>query len=372
MGFAEDVLNSTLVDLLPKFEETFIQSHPLIDKITKGKVKRSMLRSQQRSFTVVTRGPGAGRGIRSGSETLMSTRKSISAQGNEYAYRYIYHWLVPGKDLAESGGEQDINKIIENYPMVALAEAIQNYSRQLARGSASSGSDVEGSECDGFTTLNGDQTYDPQGLGARQGIFTFSSTQNATVHGLPMEDAASSPTTGWKHGYAHIGNFSTEGNATLRKLRRDAERNGKVVDGAGVDLFLSDDATFHNYMDFMDDKVIVIDDTKNPSAENYNREGVKFGRTDWFEETDIDITDTTSFTSGNAALGVLYGFTTSKWELIQVGNNSDKATKGNWDLVVPKGPLDNMDAWQYRIVAYQNLCCHSLRNQFAMTGGAIK
>jgi hypothetical protein len=373
MSYSVDVLNSTLVDLLPRYEELFIRHHPLLAYILKGsKVEKSKLKSAYREFTVVTGGPGQGTGLPTGNETLSSSRRNVGLRGREYGYRYIYHFAVPGKDLAEASGEQDYARIIDNYPSLAVADAKEIFARQTMRGSASSGSDDAGTEASGFLTLNGDQTYNPQGLGARTGIFQYAApaSQTATVHDLPMQGAASSPTTGWYHQYGHIGSFSLEGLKTMRTLATRANQQGETLEGGGIDLLLGDEGSFQNYIEAMDDKVIEVDKINNPAAKFINRQGVKFGTADFYWEPEIDITDTTSFSSANPQDGVIYGLNCSKWELFNVGNNSDKATKGNWDMVTPTAPLPDQDAWQWRLIAYLNFCCHSLRNQFCMTGGA--
>ncbi len=369
--YSVDILNSTLVDLLPKYEELFVKYHPIIAYILRGaKVEKSQLKGPYREFTVVTGGPGQGTGLPSGNETLASTRRSVGVRGREYAYRWIYHFAVPGKDLAEADGEQDYARLIAAYPDLAMADAREIYARQTMRGSASSGSDTSGSSAAGFLTLNGNQTYDPQGLGARTGIFQYSTSQTATVHDLPMANAGTSPTAGWAHQYGHIGSFSLEGLKTLRTLATRANQQGDSLEGGGIDLCLADEGSFQNYLEAMDDKVIEVDKLNNPAAKYINRAGVKLGTADFYWEPEIDITDTTSFTGANPRLGVVYGLNTSKWEMFNVGNNSDKASKGNFALQKPTAPLPDQDAWQWRLICYLNLACHSLRNQFCMTGGA--
>src|SRR5688500_6926842 len=115
--FSVDVLNSTLVDLLPRYEELFLKHHPLAAYILKGsKVEKSKLKGPYREFSVVTGGPGQGTGLPTGNETLSSTRRNVGLRVREYAYRYIYHFAVPGKDLAEASGEQHYARIIDDYP----------------------------------------------------------------------------------------------------------------------------------------------------------------------------------------------------------------------------------------------------------------
>ena len=123
-------------DYRAKYEELFVKHHPLLAYILKGsKIEKSTLKGPYREFTVVTGGPGQGTGLPTGSETLASTRRNVGLRGREYAYRYIYHFAIPGKDLAEASGEQDYARLIDNYPNLAIADAKEIYARQTMRGS---------------------------------------------------------------------------------------------------------------------------------------------------------------------------------------------------------------------------------------------
>lgn len=372
MAYGQDVLASTLVDLLPKYEELFTKAHPLLEKISKGgKVQKSTLKSHKREFTIVNNGPGDVQGIKFGSESLSSVRRNLGVRGGEHGFRAIYHFDVPDKDLAECGGEQDYARIIENYPNLAVADFQERFSRQVARGSASSGSDASGTGMDGFTTLNGQQSYSPQGT-ARTGIFQAAAptAQTNTVHDIPMAAAASSPTPGWYHQYSHINAFSIDGLKTLRTAINRANMEGRTLEGGGVDLLLSDEGTFQNYLEAMDDKVIVINELNNPASKYIKRDGAKFGNADFYWDPAIDLTDTTSFSSATTTqLGVLYGLATAFWEFFTLAGNSQRASKGNWSAMPPV-LLPDQDAWQYRIILHGNLMCRNLRHQVFVTGGA--
>lgn len=369
MAHSVDVLNSSLVHLMPKFEELFLVGHPMTEKLYKGgKIETVNLKSYQLEFTVVTNGPGGGTGIRFGSEALAPVRRNSALRGNEQAYRAIYHFNVPGKDLAEASGEHDFAKLIDQYPAMAMADFRDQFARQLARGASSAGSDESGSTfCDGFTTLNGQQTYNPQGT-ARQGIFQFSSTQTNTVHGLPMKDAVASPTTGWGHQYANISNMAADGLKVVRTQKQLCAQQGLTPEGSGVDLMFADQATYQNIVDLYDAQVIVNDKIANPASAYSGRDSIKFDNADLYWEPAIDLTDTSAF-SGDALTGVLYGLNTAYWEWFFIANNSDKATNGNFSASKPI-QLPDQDAWQWRITTYCNLYCRSLRHQMLVTGTA--
>lgn len=371
MAYAQDVIHSTLVHLMPKFEELFQVGHPVLEKLHKGgKIEKVQLKGPTVEFTVVKGGPGSVDPIRYGNETLGSVRRNQALRGSEQGFRAIYHFDIPNKDLAEASGEHDFARLIDQYPAMAMADMMEMFARQLARGSFSSGSDPQGTGMDGFTTLNGLQSYNPQGT-ARSGIFQFATSQTSTVHGLPCAGAALNPTPGWAPQHGSIGSFSVDGLTMLRKLTTRANQQGAKLDGGGIDLLMGDEASFHNYVDALDDKVIVIDNISNPAGKFANRECVKAPNgADFFWEPAIDLTDTTSFNTAATQSGVVYGLATDYWVWFNLGNNSDKATKGNFDAPKPIA-IPNQDAWHYRIVAYANLYCRSLRNQFTMTGGAL-
>lgn len=371
MAFGQDVLATALQDLKKGYEELFTLSHPILKAIVdRGDIEKYKLQGPYREFTVLTGGPGDDIAIRFGPETLGTPRYNNALRGNESGARSIYVFGVPGKDFAEVGGSMDMGGIIKKYPDAAVADMRERFARQLARGAASAGSDPAGANCNGFTTLNGSQSYNPQGT-SRTGIFqhVVPASQTGTVHGLPLSAAASSPTPGWYHQYDHTTSFGLDGLKKLRTLATTAAQQGAELTG-GTDLLLGDSASYQNYLEAESDKVIVLNAIDNPAARYIRREGVKFGEfaTFWWEPA-IDITDTTAFSAAVTQEGVIYGLCTADWEWFTVGNNPKMASSGNWEV---QGPIQipDQDMWQYRLIIYGNLNCQNLRRQFEMTGGA--
>lgn len=369
MAFSPDVLVTALQDLKSKYTELFLKGHPVLSYILDKGVTRYDMQGPYREFTVVTGGPGSATGLRTGSETLRSQRRNRGVRGNEYCYLYIYHYDVPGKDLDEANGKQDLARLLKAYPELAMGDARQRWSRQFVRGSASSAQDPDGTDADGFVTLNGSQTYNPQGT-ARTGVFQYSTTQTATVFGLPMANAASNATTGWAHQYAHINSFALEGAKTARTLMTRASQEGKEISSTSTDLVISDEGSYQNAVDYFDERVIVIDNLSYAPAKYIDREGIKFGKADWYWEPDIDITDTTSFSNANAQLGVAYMLNTSFWELMIMRNNPEADATENMFSFGEAVRLPDQYAYQYRIMTYINPYCTSLRHQSLMTGGS--
>jgi len=380
MAISADVVASALQDLSPKFTELFLKGIPLFSYIVgspegngaKGGLSKYKLKGPYKEFIVLKGGVGDSTGIRQGNELLRSQRRQQALRGNEYSFLHIYHYDIPGKDLAEASGPMDLGKIIDSYPEIAVADDKALVSKQIARGASSAGSTGVSAGASGFFTLNGNQSYDPQGT-SRTGLFQYKtpSTQTATVHGIPMAGAASSPTAGWFHQFANISSFALDGMRQYRLLVAKANQEGLTLTGGGVNLVCSDIGTYNNMLEHMDDKITMIDKAGYPLAKHLNREGFKVGNVDWYWDPDIDITDTTAFTSAEARLGVAYVLNTSKFDLLIQANHADIVGNGLFDMRQPV-PIPDQFAWQFRIVSNFNICCTSLRHQGVLTGGSVE
>lgn len=369
MAISADVLATALQELQPEYSELFTKWHPLIEKIVKGgNFDMSTLEGPYREFVVTTGGPGKPQQIYNGDDLLTFPRRQNSYRGNTYAPRFIYGYNVPAKDLAEANGKMDFVKILKKYPEMAMADFLERIAAQLGRGAssvASPSADLEGVA--GFLTLNGDQSYFPQSAGtARTGAFEFSATQNDTVFGLAKEDAASG-LTGWKHQYAHITSFGLNGKRQLRKVYHAASRQGASLSG-GVDLMLSDEESWLNYVDELDTQVEVpaVTEDKTPKAV---REGISFMGATWYIDDAIDISDTAAFTTAAARQGVIYGLNTDCWHAYSVGHDASMETKG---LFATRPPirLPNQEVWRFETVLSMGMYCDQLRSNFVATGGA--
>ena len=356
MAISADVLATALQELMPAYSELFTKWHPLNERILlKGNMDRNVLTGPYREFTVVTDGPGSVTQVLTGNEVIAGGRRQTGVRGNTYAPRLIYAFDVPGKDLAEANGEQDLAKILKNYPELALSDFHERLAKQLGTGN--------GTDVGGFLSLNGDVTYNPNGT-ARDGVFEYAAvgSQTKTVFGL-----AKSTTSGWANQYETISAFSVEGRAKLRKAYFAASRQGAKTTG-NVDLMLSDEASYLNYLDDLDDQVQVTA-IKQDTAPNNVRQGVKFLTADWYLDDAIDISQTAYFTTPAAQAGVIYGLKTSTWHSYTLGRDASKETKGDFAV---RGPfrLPEQDMFRYEIVLYMGLHCDQLRSNFVVTGGA--
>lgn len=373
-----DVVNSSLKDLSAKHEETFTMSHPLLQKLWAG-AEQHRLRSHSRLYDVITGDPGTLIGDRGGGALIAPPRRNVSRQAEEHPYLGIYAYNIPGKDLDEADGELDIVKIIRKYPELGLKGFKERFARQFARGAASAGTDPDDQGANGYTTLNSNQSYNPNGT-SKTGLIQFTGRtaspdngatgQTGTVHGLPLEDATTDATPGWYNQYGHIDSFSLDGNKTMRTTIGRANNQGADLEGNGVDLILSDEGSFQNYIESIDER-IWITDVSNPASKYLNRKGVKFGVADWYEEPAIDCDDTTAFTSADARLGLAYIITSAYWEWFMLMNNPHFRGKKTSNFRVHEPiPLQDQYGYQFRVSVNGNLCCTNLRAQGAVTGGA--
>ena len=114
MAISPDVVATALQDLAPGYSELFSLWHPLMDRVVKrGNIDRATLKGPYREFVVVSGGPGTVTQVLTGSEIVAGGRTQSAQRGNSYAPRLIYAFDVPGKDLAEVNGENDLAKIIK-------------------------------------------------------------------------------------------------------------------------------------------------------------------------------------------------------------------------------------------------------------------
>ena len=356
MAISPEVLNDALQELAPTYSNLFERFSPVLQKIVeKGNIERNRLRGPFKEFRVITDGPGDVTQIIDGGEILAATRKDITAKGNTYGSRLIYSFLVPDKDMAEATGPADVEHIIKQYPEAALMDFHQRISKQLMNGN--------GTNVGGFLTFNGDTTYSPQGGVGRQGAFEFlaEATQSTTAFNLQKNTV-----TGWFNGYRDISSMASDGISKIRQAYFGASRRGKM--GGPVDLLLADEVSYTNYIDLLDDRIIVEDSVKGEAGAEDLKQGIKFLAATMYLEEFLDPTAATFGAVAND--GVIYGLKTSTWHAYTLGSDAKMETTGDFAI---RGPLrrPDMDAHQYEYVLYMGMFCDMLSANFAVTGGRI-
>ena len=359
MAISPDVLATALNELMPSYSDLFVKWHPLMEKVlTGGGMDRAALKGPKREFAVVTDGPGTVTEVATGTEIIAGGRSQNAYRGNVIAPRLIYAFDVPGKDLAEANGEMDLARILQHYPELALADFHELISNQLGTGAGTG-------NVGGFLTLNGNTTFNPQGAGARQGVFQFASTATQALAGTSIHGLTQNQVSGWVNQYEDITSFAVDGRTQMRKAYYAASRQGKTL--GPVDLMIGDEASYLNYIDDLDDAVRVakIDGDKAPGNV---RQGIKFLDADFYLDDSIDVANA-AYTSGScpAADGVIYGMKTPTWKMFTLGHDASRETKGDFAV---RGPfrIPDQDIYRYEIVLMMGLHTTQLRANFAVTG----
>ena len=359
MAIQPDVLATALQDLAPGYSELFSLWHPLMERVVKrGNVDRATLKGPWREFVVVNQGPGTVTQVLTGSEVIAGGRTQSAQRGNTYAPRLIYAFDVPGKDLAQANGENDLAKIIKRYPELALSDFHERIANQMAAGN--------GTGVGGFLTLNGQQTYNPEGT-VRQGGLEFLTPVAQRAAGNSIFGITKNATTasGWYNQYGNVTSFATNGRQTMRQVYYTASRQGSKASGP-VDLLLGDESSYLNYIDDLDDQVRVmrVEGDKAPKA---IRQGIPFLEADFFLEQSITDGITGGALTGVAANGAIYMLKTDTWHMYTLGHDSGMETKGDFAI---RGPIriPEQDMWRYEYVLNMGMYCDQLRANGTVTG----
>ena len=247
----------------------------------------------------------------------------------------------------------DFANLIKNFPEIAIAEFHEQIAGQLGSGGSS--------HVPGFVTLNGQQTFAPNGT-ARSGLFEFAApaAQTSTVHGL-VSEGGSGGVTGWYNQYEDVTSMASNGLYRLRRVFGKAQRVGKAY--GTVDLMLGDEASYLNYMEELSEPLRVAK-IEDKSPQNV-REGLKCLTADCYIDDAFDPSG--GKYSGAAVDGVVYGMKTGAWHMRAMGHDSGMETKGNFES---RGPIrvPDRDMWRYEIVFSAGIYTTMRRCNFAITG----
>ena len=375
----QDVLHSVVVDLSTELVDVFSKGHPAVEAILKGS-KDEGLESHEKAFDVMIGDPATSVKVATGGEMLTSQRKRISRQATERPSRVVLLYEVPNRELARTGKKKDMVRIFDKYPKATMIGARERFVRQFIRGASSAGNDPSGDYgFSGQVTLNADMTYSPDtasGYTARRGILGYTGRvarpdagagQTYTIHGLPMEDATTDPTNGWYHQYGDISSMGTDGRRVINTVLQRANFQGEGENG--VDIMMADEATFQNLVDNLEQIAWINNDLVSVSTKATKRRGIKFGDIPLYHEPEIDIADTTCYTTSAPQDGLLIGLSLDAWKMFFANGHSAQATNGNFEAMAPI-LLQDRDSYQYRLVCDFNLYCNDLRRQMVVTGGA--
>jgi len=355
VALSPDVLVTALQKLMPGYTETFTTYHPLFDAIVK-KGQKTKLGQPYLEFGLVPGGPGSITQLVNGSEQIQGGRRQEAVRGNTMATTMIYAYDVPGEDLRLANGAEDLLQLIKRYPERALLDFQDQLGIQLAIGNQA--------DVGSFVTMNGDATYDPKGMGSRDGLFEFAdkAAQTKTVHGVQANSVK-----GWHNQYGHITSFSNDGRRILRNAFYEAAAQGGTQMGV-PDLLFADPGTYENYIQDIDDQILLnrADMAKGDTAPANMRAGVPFMQATMYREHEII---SSAFSTPNAQLGVVYGINSGSFHLYTQGSDAKMETNGDFALRGPNRIVDQ-DAWRFEYVFSMGLYCDNRRINFAVTGGA--
>lgn len=357
MAISQVAAISALEDLSTEITRTFTMSRPWFDDVIDGG-NLEKLQGPYATFTITPHGPGYVQSHKQGDELLTGGAKEGSVKGTEYVGFASYTFDVSEKQIRQLGGKQDLVKLLADYPDNAITEFKELIAKAVIHGGVP-GLDV-------FATFNGLKTYDPEGIGARTGLFEAAApqSQTATVHGIQKNAVLN-----WHHQYGHIGSFASEGTSVMRQVIYTAHQQGASMEGSGIKQILADPQSFYNYVTTMDNRVIAMDRPQPDRNKSNPRVGLPFLETgaNIHPEPYINIADMT----GDMAEGVMYCLDPSGFRFFtQVGNYDGLALNEGW--FDKKGPEWTLQQLVYRTVLTVtfNWYCYKLRQQALITGGA--
>lgn len=362
MAISIDVLATTLEDLAADFDTTFVAYHPFIKAVFEGgMIDKSEVKGSFRTFNILTGGPGFITNINTGGEPIKGGRRQNARKGNEFVQRAIYAFDVPCLDMTQAVGPSDLANIVQEYPIAAHSEFLEAVVYQIFTGAAYNGNaDLS---IGGIATFNGDTTYNPNGQGARAGLYEFATTatQTATVHNL-----VSSLASGWYNQYSTIGSYGVSGLTEMRKAYYAATLQAPSL--GQVDEMYGDSASYHNYIDGQRALVRQAKITGETEIADV-RQGVPFESATYYNEVAIDLANAT-YTAGAHAVdttrGVIYGVKTKAFEMLLQGKG-DMPTSGNFERRKPfRNPTE--DSFRFEEVLSMNFDCRCRRATFAVTG----
>lgn len=357
MAISRTAVISALEDLATENTKTFDLSHPFFDRIIDGG-NLEKIEGNYQTFVVTPDGPGTGQVLRRGDELLVGGFRENSQKGSEFLGQAAYSFDVADKEIRRLGGKMDLVKLLAEKPELAIMDFKEQLARWFLQGT--NGYDV-------FVTLNGEQTYDPEGLGSRFGVFEAAAknSQSQLTHGI-----AKNTVKNWHHQYGHIGSFRSEGTQVMRSVFYAAMQQGASLSGSGITDIYCDQETFENYIKFMDDRVIANDKPQPDRTPKNPRTGVKFLETGAtiYPEPYIDLSEMTGSATSE---GVAYFLDPSTWRFFTAVGSYDgvNLNEGWFDKQGPQWVIDQL---VYRTVytVTMNGYCFDLRKNGFVTGGA--
>lgn len=360
MAVSNDVIFGTVVDLMNWLEVFFTDDHPAWNKIWKNLDQRQT-GGEYAAFDVVTNGPSTGAvQVISGNEAYSYSTRQMLSQGKVYLPEIIYPYAIIGKDLRRSSGPNGVINIVKKYPELGLSDFQQETTFQFVSGAAN----LSGLE--GIVTLNGDETYSPDGT-SLSGVLDFAAkaSQSDTVFGLVKEGGASG-VTGWYNQYNTVTNFSTHGRKRIFSTYNACRQRGAKYGPPNIGLCDTD--TFENLYFALDDQVRYA--TKFRGQEGNDAvDGLMFLKMEVIADTAIDDWEATQFASKE---GLMMLLNTKTWYALRLGGGKQDGfdpTPGNFS---PRtiNQIPGQDAFGHEFITAIQPSCRMLKANGIMDGTA--
>ena len=374
----QDLLYAVIREQDKRFTDVFTKAHPAMDKILSNMERKSLGGSNKFAFNVNIGDPATATKISSGTELIPAPRRQISRQGELEPARAILSYAIPNRELARSGGKNDLMDIYAKYPLAAVAGGRERFIRQFVRGASSAGTEPSsGAEgFNGFTTLNRDQNFTP-GTSALSGVLGYTATvaddstsagQTATVFNIPQENATTDPCTGWYHQYINVDSMANDGEMKINQgIMRVSMAD--MLKESGLDILMSDEGSYlkAGRLVTMNGTVAINKPSLPSAALSKGRQGFMWGEVPWYWEPEIKLSDTTAYTTAAALTGLTIGLTTSTWITLVADGHKAQASGGYFDTLPPQRPT-NQDVWVYQTILDLAIACRDLRRQLVITG----
>lgn len=357
MALAVQDARSAVRDLQAENTKTFEIPDPFFADVIERKNMEQM-EGPYMAWVVTPTGPGRATSHPNSTEPYRGGLRESSVEANEFLGMASYVYDIPLKMLLRLNGKRDLVKLLEDYPDNAMVSFKQKLIRQFYMGNEP--------DMETFVTLNGQQTYNPEGNTSRSGLFETNAPENqtATVHGLTKNSVNK-----WHHQYQYVPTFRTQGVKKIRRGIHLAQMTMKDPNSKGIRQVVTDSESFFNYIDWAQDRVIAND---KPAADGTLAEaydGMPFMGTH-ARIYPSEFIDLTQFT-GDAADGVGYGLDPGTWRFFTASgkHNGHSLPTGWFDSIDPYEMPDSPTLRSlYRL--YFNAYCKNLAKNFFFTGTA--
>lgn len=358
MAVSVDALNLATIHLMPKLENLFFDEHVFFKEMIENGVDKRPSGGEYAAFDVVIDGPGNISKQINGTEAYSYGRRNIVRQARVYIPTHIYAFAVEGEALRHAQGVTGIENLLKMYPEQAMLDFKQRINSQILTG------DGAAANVDGFATLDGDATYNPDGT-ALNGVLDFATVAAQVAAAETVFNLAKS-TDGWQNQYGNVTSFATNGKRLARDVYGQCEVRGGPY-GAPT-LGLSDAATYNNLYDSLDDQVRYSAPSKTTGEDGrFLKEGLMFHQQRLYNDPAMD--DAAAGDHG-VANGTWYMLNPKTWFILTLGKDDKMETKGFFDT---RGPfkLEGRDAWGFEIVTSWQIACRFLKANGALEGTAI-